>query len=258
MNKLEGLERARFAAMRGTFAENEKYCSKQDSLTHFGVPFIGKGGRTDRNNIFAMVKAGMNDLEIMEADFAGFCRFDRGIQRYRSCITPVRTTPMELLLFYGEPGTGKTKFATAQLSMIGKPYRMPVSDKLWTTPGFQVKAKHIIIDEFKSNIGLTNLLQILDDEPVEVEYKGGFQWWMPDIIIITTNRSPWNWYKYETRDMEREALFRRFTGCFRFDKNQDRVPKPYEIDINNPADFHYAEPVIANQGIMSLNNGMLI
>ena len=67
-------------------------------------------------------------------------------------------------------------------------------------------------------------------------------------------------YKYESRDMEREALFRRFDngGVFRFYKRPDKVPTPIRIDIENPADFSYDTPPIARQGNMVLSQGMLI
>lgn len=41
--------------------------------------------------------------------------------------------------------------------------------------------------------------------------------------------------------MEKEALFRRFDygGVYRFEKNKQKVPMPFEIDIWNPIDFEY-------------------
>lgn len=54
--------------------------------------------------------------------------------------------------------------------------------------------------------------------------KGGFQWWCPDVIVITTNKSPWDWYQYVSRDYEREALFRRIEtgGAYFFRKNAEK------------------------------------
>jgi len=62
-------------------------------------------------------------------------------------------------------------------------------------------------------------------------------WWLPDIIVITTNRSPYDWYNFNARDKEREALFRRITKSFVFRNNAERVPKPVEVDINIQANF---------------------
>lgn len=256
MNQLPGLERARFAKMNGSFAQNEAYCSKQATLFHFGEPFIGKGGRTDRNECYKMLKEGATDMQLMEADFSTYCRFSRGIAEYRSLVRPPdRSGPLEVVLFYGEPGAGKTEFAIQQLGVDY--YRLPLSDNFWLTPAVAGK-KMILLDEFRANMKLAMLLQLLDKYPIEVAKKGGFTWWMPDVIVITTNISPWNWYDYNNRDMEREALFRRFTACYRFFKNPERVPRPVEIDIENPADFSYAPVPRILQNNLVLSEGMLM
>lgn len=97
--------------------------------------------------------------------------------------------------------------------------------------------KYVIIEDFKSNISLANLLNLLDKYPVEVATKGSFTWWLPDIIVITTNRSPHDWYDYNDRDDEKNAVFRRFTGAYRFDKNDTRTPTPVEVDIYDASKF---------------------
>lgn len=248
------LRKRHMEPMRGTFKENEDYCSKANRLTHFGVPFVGKGGRTDRNEVYQMLKEGFTDVQLMEADFSQYCRFRNGIADYRSYQRPERKDPLEIYLFFGEPGTGKTKFAIQQL---GKDYyRLPVSQHFWLTPSMCGK-KMVLIDEFRANLPLHLLLQILDENPVEVARKNGFVWWCPDVVVITTNRSPWRWYDYNERDMERQALFRRFTGTYIFRKNVDKVPRPEEVSIESSHLFEYDAPH-ARQDIRALETGMLI
>jgi len=103
--------------------------------------------------------------------------------------------------------------------------------------------KFVIIEDFKSNLGLKDLLNLLDVYPIEVPIKGGFTWWLPDIIVVTTNRSPHDWYAYNDRDDEKEAVFRRFTGgAYRFDKNRLGAPAPVEVDIRDPTKFVIPRP----------------
>ena len=69
----------------------------------------------------------------------------------------------------------------------------------------------VLIDDFAGNVGLTQLLQILDRYPVQVPVKGGFVWWCPNVIIITTNVPLEQWYDYSSRQDSLAALQRRIT-----------------------------------------------
>lgn len=231
------LERAHLETMRGNFLQNEQYCSKQATLVEFGTKPVQNGARADKNEIYALAKKGASILEIMDHDFAAYCRFRVGLSDYFSLVQPKRADGVELevILFFGEPGCGKTELALAQFEDT---YRLPIGDKFWLTPSALGK-KHILIDDFKSNLSIESLLQLLDKYAVEAERKGAHIWWNPDSVIITTNRSPHDWYpkSYAQKDWAKEALFRRFTACYRFYKNEEKVPRPIEIDISNPNHF---------------------
>lgn len=58
---------------------------------------------------------------------------------------------------------------------------------------------------------MVELLRLLHDWPEQVEVKGGFAWFNPSIIFITTNLHPNQWYEYGERQIHYEALCRRFT-----------------------------------------------
>lgn len=221
--------------MRGKFWQSEKYCSKQNTLYKFGTEPIGQGGRTDRNQVYAWLKEGKSELEIMDLDFASYQRFRNAIADYRELTPPVRVKDRvcEVYLFYGRPGTGKTEFALDQIALLGRPHcRLPLGKDFWFTRTAQ-GAHVLLIDDFKSNIALVDLLQIIDKHGCEVPRKGGFVWVRFDFVFFTTNRSPYVWYDYSTRDFERDALFRRFDhgGAFIFEKNSDGVPQPCRVDI---------------------------
>lgn len=178
-------------------------------------------------------------MELCEEYPSAYARCYKVIDRIRSYMPPKRETPLEVFLFYGPPGTGKTQFAYDQGVLAGyEPYELPIGKDFWASPNIHSK-KWIIIDEFKSNLSLKDLLKLLDQRPIEVPIKGAFSWWCPDVIVITTNKSPWNWYQYNSRDYEREALFRRLKtgGCYMFQKNAEMQPKPEELDLDNESAF---------------------
>lgn len=220
--------------MRGNFTDNETYCSKQGILVYFGEKPVCNGGRSDRNEIFRLLINGATELEVMQHDFARYCQQQRGIDRYFALKVPEqREERVRVYLYFGPPGVGKTEHARAQFSPY---YMLPIGKNFWLTPAAH-NAQHVIIDDFKKNLYLQDLLRLLDNYPLEAERKGGHLWWYPKTIIITTNWSPHAWYTYDARANEKQALFRRFTQAYRFFPSDDRKPHPVEIDITKERHF---------------------
>lgn len=199
-----------------------------------GMPSNAPSGAQKRLELFVKdVKAGFNDQILLDHHPAAYCQYPRVIDRIRSLSVPVRQVPLEVYVFYGPPGTGKTQFARDQAFALGvHPYEVPIGNGFWLTPRAD-RTPYCIIDEFKSNLALKDLLRLLDKYPIEVPIKGGFVWWCPDIIVITTNINPWSWYRYNDRDFEREALFRRFTGVYGFAHNPSGTPLPQPLDLHS-------------------------
>ena len=132
---------------------------------------------------------------------------------------PKRTTELEVVLYYGETGTGKTR--TWHDKYVGSEefYRVPVGRDVWFD-GYDMH-KYVLLDDFSgaaSHMSLATLLQILDRYPLQVPVKGSFVWWMPDKICITTNIRPIHWYKWEGRESQYQALKRRIHKVLDFDK----------------------------------------
>ena len=76
-----------------------------------------------------------------------------------------------------------------------------------------------MLDDFcgaASHITLGFLLQLLDRYTVMVPTKGGFTWWIPEHVYVTTNVFPRDWYKWEGRLSQYRALARRFSEVLVF------------------------------------------
>ena len=74
------------------------------------------------------------------------------------------------------------------------------------------------MDDFSGEMPLVQLLRLLDRYSVQVPFKGGYLWFCPDTIVITTNVHPRKWYNYWERDSSFEALKRRIHVVFDFNQ----------------------------------------
>lgn len=234
------LEHAHLEVMNGSWKENETYCSKQNALNHFPTDESrpsGIGGKKDKNEFFRKVQEGYTRKDLMEYDFAAYSRYRRALDDWEALNPPPpREEKVKCYLLFGEPGTGKTETAFAQHP--GEVYRIPPGEKLWLTPWAQGK-KYFLFDDFigKNVMKLDHLLQIMDNYPIELERKGAHVWFQPAEIYFSTNVPPQQWYNFSDRPHGLRALLRRFHTAYRFDKNEDEFPAPYEIDIANPRHF---------------------
>jgi len=92
-------------------------------------------------------------------------------------------------VFWGPTGTGKTRRAWELGGLDAYP-KIP-STKFWD--GYQGQ-KSVIIDEFRGDIGISNLLRWFDRYPVLVEIKGSSTVLCAELIIVTSNVDPREWY----------------------------------------------------------------
>lgn len=124
---------------------------------------------------------------------------------------------VECIMLIGETGTGKTRWVYDNWAKEAF-WRLPmVTSGLWfdTYDG----QTHTLLDDFAgaaSKVTLSSLLQILDGYFIKVPIKGGFTWWGPSHIAVTTNLEPKDWYKWEGRRSQYLALARRFTKIMQF------------------------------------------
>lgn len=184
----------------------------------------GEGSRTDVQEFYDKLKSGMNDLELMEQDFNSYARFQKAVDRYRTLKPIQRIDHLEVHLFIGEPGTGKTRRAYDLCPTI---YSFPIGPTLWAD-GYMGQPV-VLVDDFSGQLRLVDTLRFLDRYPIQIPRKGGFSWWCPSRIIITSNIHPAKWYKWEDRQNQEYALQRRIHKIWDFD-NIDEDGDPAELD----------------------------
>lgn len=211
------------APNKGTPKQAWHYCSK-DETRLYGPWFIGAPQILDVKEKLADFVDACQQPDITERDLwlkypSMMTRYPHTYYRVNCLVKPVRTEPLEVYIFYGGPGSGKSRMVE---ELYPDAYIVPWSQKTWLTPrGY--KAKVVVFQDFTGEMYLKQFNRYVDRYAEEVEYKGGYIWWLPTIILITTNVLPSLWYKTEGRQDVLNQVYRRITACYDFtDWDYDR------------------------------------
>lgn len=265
VHEIPGFARCALLARKGTCRRNQEYNAK-GSQSHeewiqfgtkgpnyglnadwikFGEPRQGQGSRTDIQEFLPLIQKGCSDIELAEANFGFYIRSSRVIDRLRQSVRPtVIEGGRKIFILYGVPGTGKSQLAYTMFPNI---WELPILEGTLWFDSYNTNYKDVLIDEFTGNIRLDNLLKMIDNYYVRlVPFKGGFVWWNPNNIVITSNVHPCFWYDYnkQMHQHKEEALRRRITSIYHFTnlhecdiyEGQDRINDIWPL---GKAKFHF-------------------
>jgi len=235
IHSVPGFKRCSFKVRRGTQEEARKYCMKGEQKheewekekwngPHWGLAarFIEHGElaaepqpgkRNDLIALYQKAKEGASVEELMDTDFVAYSKCFKVLDRVILSHPPARTVPRKVILFYGRPGIGKTRWV----------YENYEAKDIWEQPVLSTESwmdgyaghKVALFDEFEGSVTLNVALKLFDPWYCrKVAVKGGFVWFNPDIIVITSNTHPSKWYDYTSNRKEKankeEALRDRF------------------------------------------------
>lgn len=220
---LGGHETMHLEERRGTRAEARAYARKEE--TRVTGPFElgewsggGQGTRTDWKNVFASIQAGQNLRQMAEENPALVVRNLNGLLSLRGMVyTPPDWTDMKVIVFWGNTGVGKSRASRERFPGI-YPAMVTEGGKVWFQGYFG--QRHILFDDFDSEVNFRQLLRITDGYPMHVEVKGTSCWKEWDTVVFTSNFPPDYWYSDMDAD-RRAPLLRRITEIYQV--REDRV-----------------------------------
>lgn len=195
-------------ALKGTPEHNINYCSKLHKVYTYGtVCEFEPGKRNDLIQAMDSIREGLTELELFERHPVTMIRNGRGLDRYRILWQAQNAKTFRkknVRVYYGKTGTGKSftcreEFPDCCFISEG------ITGMWWDNYN---EEKVVVLDEFRSNTPLCQLLRILDGYDCQVSIKGGSRLLKAETIIITSNVSPHEWYKNADSE-SRKALLRR-------------------------------------------------
>lgn len=134
-----------------------------------------------------------------------FVRHYNSLRRIAMDYSTCRGVEKRVYVYWGVSGTGKSHRAWAEAGEDA--YPKDPRTKWWD--GYRAH-RHVVIDEFRGDIGISHILRWFDKYPCLVEQKGAGCPLVAETIWITSNLDPRKWYP----DLDEEtlaALLRRLT-----------------------------------------------
>lgn len=155
---------------------------------------LAQGKRSDIAAILEDIREGKTEVAIAEENPGTYIRYYKGFERYRSLIQPKRDWQTTVTVFWGPPGSGKTKRAYEEAGADAYWLERPNQDKgsLWFD-GYTGQ-ENVIIDEFYGWISNDRLQRIIDRYPLRVQNKGASVQFVAKRIWITSNKCPRDWW----------------------------------------------------------------
>lgn len=226
------LPRAYLAARRGTGKHAADYCKKDGDFTEFGT-MKKPGERTELKKVYEMVKNGRTDIEIGETFPATYMRAYRAVDRVRMNYSRTDRCfePVEVIVLWGDTGTGKTRKA---YEIDPDLYRAANNGQWWD--GY-VKQQTILFDDYYGTVPYDQFLALLDGYKFQIPIKCGFTWKRWKRVIITSNEEPCYWYDkkhgFMTPALERRLKdVRHFEGGGGVNITPDTSETPLVVEEN--------------------------
>lgn len=206
LSTLKKLDRERhWEARKGTRTEASVYCKKDESRAGWRCEW-GKfteseqGKRSDLLAVKRKLDEGATEAKIADEHFSDWIRYHKAFREYKRLKANKRDFKTEVIVYWGPAGTGKSHRANVEAP--GAYRKDPATHWFDGYDGYS----DVIIDEFLGLIPWDLLLRMMDKYPLTVQVKGGYVAFAPRRIIITSNKSPQEWYdpnKYHMPALER-------------------------------------------------------
>lgn len=207
------------SAARGSAEENRRYCTKEESRVP-GTEYVeigdpkGDAGETHNagkalDRVFADIKAGLTMEDLIDKfGFGMFVRHERALKSAMCTWGKRRSAMPKIVLLIGKSGSGKSRWVQRKYP---RRYRMTFGNGGNSAWFDGYNGEDVIeLSEFRGQLQLAFMLDLLDRYELKVQTKGGTTQCVSTTIVITSNEEPSEWYpQMEGRDEKLKPLLRR-------------------------------------------------
>jgi len=226
---IKPFEGAHLEIAKGNAEQNKAYCTKSETRLEGPWELGTIPTQGDRTDLKAAAMELMASGDIRKIDPAVFLKYASGCLKLAALAPPPRRNNLKVISIIGKTGIGKS-WSVHDLYPDVYVVNMGNSGLWWD--GY-TDQKVVLFEEFKGQVQLQKLLQILDPYPLRLEIKGGLVPARFTLVFITSNYQPSEWYHNEQglRDPEMAALARRLD-------NSGAVAGPKFIYTDNRVELH--------------------
>lgn len=216
-----GIKTTHFEKRRGTQQQAIDYCKKDGKWQETGTLTTEQGKRNDLDAIKVLLDSGktVDEIAQMKEHFATYIKHQRSLRDYENVLnkSKKRTNVPQVWVYFGKSGSGKTTKAKKDLESPNPQVLIKPTSKNGQIWWDQDKDnRFVLIEEFDSGWIPWDTFKVwLDSTDVSVEFKGGKMPLLAEHFIITSNKSPLEWYPKQD---DLEPLLRRITKALRFEK----------------------------------------
>ena len=162
-------ENMEYVSKTGKWEKDKKHetCVPDTFEEHGEMPVERKGRKSDIDDIYAMLKDGLSNYQIMEQIPESLLNLDK-IEIARQTIIQEKYKDhwrnLDICYIYGATGTGKTR---SVMDKYGYSNVFRVMD--YSHPFDNYKGQDVVIfEEFRSSVKLSDMLNYLDGYPLEL------------------------------------------------------------------------------------------
>lgn len=215
-------DRAHIESMKGSILQASEYCKKDGKVHEWGeIPKQGKS--KPLLDVVGRLRTGEKFDQLCDEDESAMVlvKHHRGLKFLQATLS--RAIPLRkktIVWLYGSTGVGKTYSARQVALDTGLRYWISNEDLRWFD-GY-TDQRIVIFDDLRhKHCTFQYLLRLLDQYELDVQIKGDYVRWNPEVIFITAPYSPRQMWNLRVEEDIRQ-LERRVHHCV--DMSNDKHP----------------------------------